>query len=569
MTFTARLILGATIILLVTTTGLTIASGAVLHARVEAALADELERDARAVALAIESRTGDLNALAHRYGTALSRRVTFIAADGRVLGDSDFDNASLRLLENHADRPEVIAARQGRRGVTVRQSESTNRPELKVAIAAWPGTVRVSAALADVDAIVADARRTMWAVALGVLVLGSGAAALVGRSLGRPLRELAAAARALPNTAVLTYPASRTPEIRQLVNALRAMQAELATRMADHRHEQDETEALIEAMVEGVIGCDAEGAVVAANAATRRLLGYGPDQPLPGIRELFRQRDARKVVEQALNGSHAPWTEVELGGRTVLMTARPLPTRGAVFILHDLTDLRRLETVRRDFVANVSHELKTPLTSITGYVETLLRGQAAEPDRQRFLEVVLANARRMQRLVDDLLDLARLESGAWKPRREPVDAQLVAEDAWAPYAARAADHGIRFQVSAAAPAPHVLADSGALRQVLANLFDNALRYTRDGGAITVLVRAAGPDTEVAVSDTGSGIPAEHLPRIFERFYRADPGRSRADGGTGLGLSIVKQLVEGHGGRVDAESVLGQGTTIRVRIPNAG
>jgi signal transduction histidine kinase len=344
------------------------------------------------------------------------------------------------------------------------------------------------------------------------------------------------------------------------------MQAELSARITDLSRERDETEALIESMVEGVIGCDPEGAIVEANAATRRLLGYGPDQPLPGVRELFRQRDARALVDQALSGKTAPWTEVELGGRTILMTARPLPTHGAVFILHDLTELRRLETVRRDFVANVSHELKTPLTSITGYVETLLRQPPAEEERRRFLEVVLANARRMQRLVDDLLDLARLESGAWKPHREPVDAAVVAREAWAPYADRAASRHIQFNVVTATEAPHLNADVGALRQIFANLFDNALRYSPEGGAIRVNVRAADAGAEIAVSDTGAGIPAEHLPRIFERFYRADPGRSRADGGTGLGLSIVKQLVEGHGGRVSADSALGQGTTIRLEFP---
>lgn len=568
MTFATRLILGATAILLITTIALTVGAGRVLQERVESALTDDLERDARLIALAIDHSPQDLNALAHRYGTALGRRVTLIAADGRVLGDSDFDDASLRLLENHADRPEVIAARQGRRGVTVRWSESTNRPELKVAIAAWPSVVRVSAALADVDAVVGDAQRAMWTVAAGVLLLASLAAALVGRSLGRPLRELAAAARALPHAPTITYPVSRTREIQQLVSALRATQAELAARITDLSRKRDETEALVESMVEGVIGCDAEGAVVAANAATRRLLGYGPAEPLPNVRELFRQRDAREVVERALSGTTAPWTELELGSRTILMTARPLPTRGAVFILHDMTDLRRLETVRRDFVANVSHELKTPLTSITGYVETLVREPAAGPDQRRFLEVVLSNARRMQRLVDDLLDLARLESGAWKPQREPVDATLVARDAWTPRANVASGRRIRFEVTAAGAAPHLSADPSALRQILGNLFDNALRHTPDGGAISVRVHVAERETEIAVADTGTGIAAEHLPRIFERFYRADPGRARAEGGTGLGLSIVKQLVEGHGGRVEAESVLGQGTAIRLHFPSA-
>ncbi|HXV86682.1 MAG TPA: histidine kinase dimerization/phospho-acceptor domain-containing protein, partial [Gemmatimonadales bacterium] len=504
MTFAARLILGATLILFATTTALTVASTRVLRHRVEAALTDELERDARLVALGLERRPETLHTQARRYGNALGRRVTLIAEDGRVLGDSDFDDVGLQSLENHADRPEVRAARQDRRGVTVRQSESTNRLELKVAIPAWPGIVRVSADLAEVEAIISDARRRMWAATLAVLVAGSLGAVVVGRSLGRPLRELAGAARALPSTAAITYPTSRAPEIRHLSEALRSMQAELAARMGDLAREQDEAAALMESMVEGVIGCNAEGAVVAANAVTRRLLGYGPDEPLPGVRELFRPREARNLVDLALAGTTVPWTEVELNGRTILMTARTLPTRGAVFILHDLTDLRRLETVRRDFVANVSHELKTPLTSMVGYVETLLREPAVTADQHRFLEVVYSNARRMQRLVDDLLDLARLESGAWKPKPELLDALLVAREAWAPFADRAQTRKIAFRLDAPAPPARLLADPGALRQILANLFDNALRYTPDGGSITVAVRPVPEAAEITVADTGAG-----------------------------------------------------------------
>jgi signal transduction histidine kinase len=568
VSFAWRLIIGATVILTVTVTALTVASGRMLRNRVEAALTDELERDARSIAVAIRGSPRDPNALAHLYGAALGRRVTLIDSAGRVVGDSDFDDPSLRLLDNHADRPEVIAAKQGRRGVTVRWSESTNRPELKVAIAAGPGIVRVSAAYADVDAIIRDAQRAMWLIAAAVLVVGAVASVLLGRSLGRPLRELARAASALPAPTGLSYPASRAPEIQQLVNALRTMQQELSARIAELSRERDETETLIESMVEGIIGCDAAGTVVAANAATRKLLGYEPGTPLPPVRELFRQRDARTVVEQALTGAAVPEREVDLDGRTILMTARPLPKGGAVFVLHDLTDLRRLQAVGRDFVANVSHELKTPLTNIIGYLETLLGHGTQDPEQRWLLEVGLNNARRMHRLVDDLLDLARLESGAWKLQRESVDVTIAAHEAWVPFAKRAATRGVGFEVNVPGAVSRLSADPGALREILDNLFDNALRYTQDGGKICVSAGARGRDIEIAVRDTGTGIPAEHLPRIFERFYRVDPGRSRTEGGTGLGLSIVKHLVEAHSGRVEAESALGRGTTIRLLFPTA-
>jgi signal transduction histidine kinase len=249
------------------------------------------------------------------------------------------------------------------------------------------------------------------------------------------------------------------------------------------------------------------------------------------------------------------------------MNARPLPSGGAVLVIHDLTELRRLEAVRRDFVANVSHELKTPLTSISGYAETLLADTPDAETNHRFLTTILDNARRMQRLVDDLLDLARIESGRWQPEREPLDVAAIAREAWSELADRSAAKGIDFGVDIGAGAEMVLADHDALHQVLTNLLDNSLRYSAAGGRIVCRSRLDDGGVAVSVTDTGSGIVHEHLPRIFERFYRADPSRSREEGGTGLGLSIVKHLVEAHGGSVHAESERGLGTTVTCWFPN--
>jgi len=237
-------------------------------------------------------------------------------------------------------------------------------------------------------------------------------------------------------------------------------------------------------------------------------------------------------------------------------------------VIRDVTELRRLEAVRRDFVANVSHELKTPLTSIAGYAETLATEDAGK-ETERFARTILNNAHRMQRLVDDLLDLSRIESGRWQPSPGHADVAAIAAEAWAAFADRARDARVEFTVAATAGGG-VTADPDALRQIFTNLFDNALRHTPAGGRIKVSVdRAGGGGVNVAVSDTGSGIGPEHLPRIFERFYRADPGRSREEGGTGLGLAIVKHLLEAHGGRVEASSTLGKGTTIRMFFPGDG
>jgi two-component system phosphate regulon sensor histidine kinase PhoR len=257
---------------------------------------------------------------------------------------------------------------------------------------------------------------------------------------------------------------------------------------------------------------------------------------------------------------------VDVGARTLLLSAQPLQGGGAVFVVHDLTEIRRLEVVRRDFVANVSHELKTPLTVVRGYTETLLGDEPPAEVRRSFLAVILANAARMQRLVDDLLDLSRIESGGWTPQPEPVALRPQIDQAWADVARAnmAGEHA--FTVELAADAAEVDADPQAVRQVLGNILDNAARYTPATGAIAVRTRREHGSVVLEVSDTGPGIPGEHLPRVFERFYRVDAARSRELGGTGLGLAIVKHLVEAHGGRVEAESRLGVGTTIRVTFP---
>jgi signal transduction histidine kinase len=281
-----------------------------------------------------------------------------------------------------------------------------------------------------------------------------------------------------------------------------------------------------------------------------------------------------------------PATDLTVDGRSLLATAQPLPAGGAVMVFLDVSQLRRLEGVRQDFVANASHELKTPLTAIRGYSETLLDPDLPPELRRRFAETVRANAERLQRIVDDLLDLSRLESGGWRVQPEIVSVADLADDAWGGCREQAEKKQVRLTVRVPHEAEFVYADPSALRQILSNLLGNSLRYVPEGGAIEVAARpVAGPALEsgrpsggrgdaaphggwicVEVRDTGAGIASSHLPRIFERFYRADAARSREDGGTGLGLAIVKHMVEGHGGSVQAESLLGVGTTIRFTLP---
>ena len=320
-------------------------------------------------------------------------------------------------------------------------------------------------------------------------------------------------------------------------------------------------------MVEGVIAADARGRIVTANPAARRLLGYERDAVLPDLRTLFRVRSAREAVADVLAGHEVHDCRVEMDDQSLALNARPLNANGVVLVLHDLTALRRLEAVRRDFVANVSHELKTPLTSIAGYAETLREPGIDEATRAQFLDVVLKNTHRMQRLVDDLLDLSRIESGRWTPRIQRTALDIVVSEAWELFGDRARQRRVELVREIARDAAELDIDADAFRQVLSNLFDNALRYTPVGGRVTVRSERVDDGVAVSVIDTGTGMAGEHLSRIFERFYRVDPARSRDEGGTGLGLSIVRHMIEAHGGRVDAVSELQQGTTVRCWIPD--
>lgn len=413
----------------------------------------------------------------------------------------------------------------------------------------------------------------MWGTGEGIpgvlilaLAIALALAWVAGRSVARPLVALSDAARDIAAGATPRFPRSGIPEVDTLVQALRRMHRDLADRAVELQQEKAGGNAIVDAMVEGVIASDARGMIVTANPAARRLLGYAPDATLPPLPALFRSKAAREAVVQVLTGHDVHDCEIDLDGQVLSLNARPLNGQGAVVVLHDLTDVRRLEAVRRDFVANVSHELKTPLTSIAGYADTLADAAIDAETRQRFLATIAANAHRMQRLVDDLLDLSRIESGHWAPRPQSVDLRALATDTWEVFRARADVREVRLELGVADDATHLDVDADALRQILTNLFDNALRYAPVGGVVAFRTVRRDDGIEVSVTDNGAGIPGEHVTRIFERFYRVDPARSRDEGGTGLGLAIVRHLVEAHGGWVLAESELQHGTTVRCWFP---
>ena len=568
MRFATRLVAGTLLVLVLAMAVLLFAAERSLRHDLVGDLERSLESEAGLIREALSPDSTNWNENVRRLAGQNNRRITIVDPSGRVRADSDVPPGPLPAIESHLSRPEIRAALEGKIGVATRRNDSVEGTMLYVAVPGGPGAIRVAANLSQVDEVVRRAQAAVAGAALIALLVGAIFALVAGRSIARPLTGITTAARAIAAGSPPRFPRSGIPDIDALVQALRQMHRQLADRFDELRREQAESAALVESMVEGVIAADERGRIATANPAARRLLGYDQLDALPDLAELFRVKAAREVVDAVLDGTPVQDREVELDGRSVLLNARPLPAGGAVLVMHDLTELRRLEAIRRDFVANVSHELKTPLTSISGYAETLL-SLPPDPEMARvFLGTILGNARRMQRLVDDLLDLSRIESGRWQPARTEVDVVAAAREAWTEVAARPASQAMQFSVEVEPGAEKLCADLDAVRQVLTNLMENSLRHTPAGGAIACLARRQGHGVAIAVRDNGTGITREHLPRIFERFYRADASRSREEGGTGLGLAIVKHLVEAHGGRVSAESERGRGTTVTCWFPDA-
>ena len=507
------------------------------------------------------------DSLADRSGRALGRRVTLVRPDGTVIGDSEFDGEGLAGIQNHSMRPEVAAALSGVPGTSRRPSPSTGNEELYVAVPVeGRGVARVSLPTESLDAVIRAARLDVLTAALLALLGSLVIAFLFSRSVSRPVEELRDVARALADGDLTRRPTLDAPgEVGELAVALRELAEQLSARLRAREADETLLLQLTESLNEGVIAVDTSQRVVRINETARSLLGVRAPLPFP-VDQLPREVALRDALLAAFAGETTDGAEVVVGGRTLNVTARPLHEGGAVLALFDLTRVRRLEGVRRDFVANVSHELRTPLTIVGGFAETLAGEDVPFEARRDFAERILDNTRRMQRIVDDLLDLSRIESGGWVPQPIPIALADVARDVLAAARDAADGKGLVLGTGIAPDASTVHADATALRQVLGNLVDNAVRHTASG-EIVLFSRRDERGVLVGVRDTGIGIAPEHLPRIFERFYRVDPGRSREQGGTGLGLAIVRHLVEAHGGRVRAASVLARGTEITALFPD--
>jgi two-component system, OmpR family, phosphate regulon sensor histidine kinase PhoR len=567
-----------------------VASYVYLRTALEDALLESVRTDLSVRARLVAREAGELpatmddfsawEALAQDLGRRSDARVTLIRLDGVVLGDSDVPLEDLPRLENHKERPEVRAALEGRSVESVRLSVTVNRRMLYLAHrfrrhGAVAGVARVAVPLTHVDAAVASLRRLAGIAGLVALAAAVVLSSLASLLASQRARALTATAQRMARGDLETRTREHArDEFGELGRALDSLAKNLSITLAELRSERDRVNGILAGMQEGVLLIDGGGRVALVNPSLREMLLLPSDARGKTPLEVIRHGDLKELLDETLESGEPSRGEIEVGGlkpRRLLVRAAPMQGReGGIFaVFVDVTDMRRLETVRRDFVANVSHELRTPVAAIRSAAETLNMALERDPAAaRRFVEIIDRNAERLRGLVEDLLDLSRIESREFQMKAEPTDVRDLAGRVLSLFRDRAEKRRITLENAVTADTPFAHADHSALDHVLTNLIDNSVKYCGPGATVKVSAEARGHCVRIVVSDTGPGIEARHLPRLFERFYRVDAGRSRELGGTGLGLSIVKHMVEAMGGTVTVESELGKGTSFSFTLPAA-
>ena len=543
----------------------------------ENSLRSEIERNliqkTQLLAHRVESdRTGhSLPDIAAQEGQAAGARVTVIDSAGNVLADSE---SGIGSTENFALRKEFAAALTGRVGVDQRRSSALGIPYLYVAAPVSGGAVRLAYSLSDVEAVSARVRRRLELASALAFVFALLVAAIASNWTAVRLERIVdVAARIADGELQARIQEASQDEIGRVAGAIDKTARRVEQSFAAVVSSQRQLETLLNSMQDAVIAVSGDGLVQWANRPMNRLVPQGTRLQQPVV-ETIRDPDFLSTVRDATTSHEVKTARATsiVPGRTYDVTAAPLPDGGAVAVLRDLTETERVEKTRRDFIANVSHELRTPLTSIQGYAETLLdtTPENGAPTRE-FLEIIRKNSGRMSRLTEDLLTLARVESGETRFDVEPVPPAELLHDAEENFREIARTHGIDLHINNS-PVPDilptVLADREAIHQVFSNLIDNALKYGASGGRVMLGARTIPHAVEFFVKDFGGGIASEHLPRLFERFYRVDKARSRESGGTGLGLAIAKHIMLAHGGSIRAESELAHGSTFLFTLPTA-
>lgn len=523
----------------------------------------------------------ELDSLIKNMATGLDERITFIDHEGTVLAETEISAAGVKKMEDHSRRPEFIQAFRTGYGTAIRYSMTLDMEMVYVARSVasqqgFLGVVRVAVPLTMVQETI---RRTEYSLGFAfvlcaflVLILNI----FVSKRLSRPVEEItwAAGEIAKGNFNVKARPGI-SGELAVIGNSINLMASEIKRRVEELTQEKETVKTILRGMSDGVMVVNAEGRIILINRVLESLLEGVPDMmgktPVEVIRSAELQNGFAGVLKTGRTAKMELSVATQEADRVFDVTiARLMPEKrmlGAVAVFHDITDLKRIEKMRKDFVANVSHELRTPLTSIKGYAETLFTDEIADDSKiKSFAQIILKHANRLSTLVQDLLSLTRLESQATPMAKTEFDLRKVLDGAVLIVRSVAEAKNLKLATEAVPEGTMVWADRDQISQALINLLDNAVKYTPENGSVKVHITETEEEVQVTVEDTGIGIPREHLNRIFERFYRVDKNRSREMGGTGLGLSIVKHIVQAHGGRVWVQSKLEVGSSFSFSLP---
>jgi two-component system phosphate regulon sensor histidine kinase PhoR len=552
-----------------------------------AKLKDSLVIQSRLIADQIPSSSENLDDFSRRFKEQTGARVTIIDSSGRVLGDSDEPSAQ---MENHADRPEIRDANISKVGSSTRFSNTIKRDLFYLAIAidgdTGKGFIRLSVPLQDVEAAVNSIRMRIILVSLVALFIVILIALLQTRKITKSIEDITSfsqelAAGHLKKRLFL----EQKGELGELGRNISNMAQELDNRLKQREKEKTVIEAILNNMTDGLILTDTQGRIVLSNAAIKNF--FSIDSSIEGktLIEVFRKAELIEVIESVVKGNEKIYREVEVTYPKelyIMVNASPFYSfdkvgeiSGVILTIHDITRLKKLEDIRKDFVANVSHEIRTPITAIKGFSETLLEGALDDKENaQRFLETIRNHSERLNSLVSDLLTLSRIELGDIEIDKKDVDIENVIDTVFATLRKKADKKGLYLKKEISPGKQEIRADRDRLIQILLNLVDNGIKFTEEGG-ITIKVQSSKFKVqseeekdfkEILIEDTGIGIPKKHLQRLGERFYRVDHARSRELGGTGLGLAIVKHLVKAHGWEMEIESTEDKGTMVRIILP---
>ena len=512
-----------------------------------------------------------------RHIGAAGARVTVFTGDGLVSADSQYPAAT--MTGDRAALPEVAVALAEGSGRSIRHSATANRDFLYYAVRQVPpsGKPFILRLALPVEAVNQALRQFRWSLwfALGILILAGAGVVLVSRNFSARIERLTAFSQRVAEGDFRPQAADGTGDaLDRLSHSLNQTAARLDQSIRTLTEERNLSSAILGSMVEGVLVVNGAERVAFANQSFAEILELNaPPRPGSGLVEVVRQTELIGAVRKVLAGEPRVESEIVTGTlrqhffAATVAFVRAAETNGAVIVLHDITDLRKLERVRRDFVANVSHEFRTPLTAIQGFAETLLAGAMNDPqNRERFLGIIVEHSRRLARLTEDLLMLSKMDADRLELETRRIPVGPFVESCIETSAPRAREKDLQLSVNLGERIPDIAGDRRRLTEVLQNLLDNAIQYTPAGGQIHVSAGRKNGEVIFTVSDTGIGIPQADQPRIFERFYRVDVARSREVGGTGLGLSIAKHLVEVHGGRIWVESEVGRGSQFHFSVP---